>query len=125
MTFDDGILTIYRTVNTADPGDKPKIALEEKERFHFGFDTLGIQRYYTAMQAQQMIEAVVNIPGWNDISATDICVLENGCQYKLGMIQPMLDENELRITKLSLERLGEMYAIKAEDHQGYVDEGKQ
>ena len=53
----------------------------------------------------------MNIPGWNDISALDICVLEDGRQYKLAMIQPTTDENGLRVTKLSLERLGENYAV--------------
>lgn len=116
MTFDDGILKICRTVNVGEAGMKPVIGLEEKESFYFGYDNLGINRYYTALQAQQTIEAVVNIPGWNDISALDICMLEDGRQYKLAMIQPTKDENGLRIMKLSLERLGKTYDIKNQSH---------
>ena len=118
MTFDDGILTIFTTENAAEDGMKPVPVLVEKEKFYFGYDTLGITRYYTALQARQQIESVVNIPGWNDISSLDICVLENGNQYRLAMIQPQLDDDGLRITKLSLERLGENYAFKNSDYTG-------
>lgn len=111
MTFDDGILTIYAAKNEAYTGLMPQIVLHEKERFYFSFDTLGISRYYTALQARQQIEAVVNIPGWPDICATDICALEDGRQYRIVMRQPTLDDQGLRITKLSLERLGDKYAV--------------
>lgn len=112
MTFDDGILSIYKTVDVSDPGMKPEIQLELKDQYYFGYDNIGITRYYTAMQANQQIAAVVNIPDWGDISTLDICVLEDGKQYKIAMRQPTTDENGLRITKLSLERIGEEYAFK-------------
>lgn len=114
MTFDDGILTIYRTQNTANPGEKPKTELIEKEKYYYGFDTLGINRYYTALQAKQQIECVVNIPGWGNITALDICELENGMQYRIAMRQPSWNEDGLKITKLSLERIDEKYDIKIE-----------
>lgn len=112
MTFDDGILQICETENISDPGERPVIGLVEKERFYYGFDNLGINRYYTALQNNQQIECVVNIPGWGDIKATDICVLESGKQYKIAMIQPTHDENGIRITKLSLERINEEYVFE-------------
>lgn len=113
MTFDDGILTIYKTENIGEPGMKPVVGLVEKDRYYFGFDTLGINRYFTALQAKQQIECVVNIPGWDDIMATDICELEDGSQFRIVMRQPTMDEDGLRITKLSLERLGDKYAVQA------------
>lgn len=111
MTFDDGILTVCRAGNKAGKGDKPVIVLSEKAKYYYSYDNLGINRYYTALQNRQQIEAVVNISDWNDISATDICVLENQKQYRIVMIQPTYD-NGLKITKLSLERLGEEYAFQ-------------
>lgn len=118
MTFDDGILTIYTVTNTAQPGQMPVEGLEEKEKYYYGFDTLGINRYYTALQAQQQIEAVVNVPGWGDIAATDICALDNGDQFRIVMRQATLDDNGLRITKLSLERIDEKYAINPAEGSG-------
>lgn len=111
MTFDDGILNIYKTVDISEPGMKPKIHLEPKEQYYFSFDTIGITRYYTALQANQQISAVVNVPDWGDITTLDICVLEDGNQYRIAMRQPTTDENGLRITKLSLERISEEYDL--------------
>ena len=123
MTFDDGILTIYKAENAAKPGEKPVTALVKKGQHYYGFDTLGISRYFTALQAKQKIECVVNIPGWTDIKATDICALENGEQFKIAMKQQMTDEDGLRITKLSLERIEETYAVKTESDTGNAQKG--
>lgn len=112
MTFDDGILTIFYVENVSKPGGMPITQLIPKEHYYYSYDNIGINRYYTALQAQQTIEAVVNIPGWGDISATDICALDDGVQYRIVMRQPTTDEDGLRITKLSLERINEKYAIK-------------
>ena len=109
MTFDDGIVSIYQLVNTAGNGEKPKYKLALKERFYFGFDTLGITRYYTALQAKVQLSHVINIPGWGEVDPTDIAVLEDGKQYRLPLIQPQLDDDNLRITKLSLERITQEY----------------
>ncbi len=112
MTFDDGILKIYEIENVSENGKKPEKMLVKKSEHYFGFETLGIRRYFTALQAQRKIESVVNVPGWNAIVATDICVMEDGCQYKMAMVQLTKDEDDLKITKLSLERLGEDYDFK-------------
>ncbi|HCD43855.1 MAG TPA: hypothetical protein DEQ64_09005 [Lachnoclostridium sp.] len=112
MTFDDGILTIYSVENMAKSGKKPVYGLVEKSKHYFGYQTLGVTRYYEAKKADSIIESVVRIPDWNNILATDICILENDVQYRLSMVQPTMDENNLRITILSLERNGEQYAIK-------------
>lgn len=105
MTFDDGILKIYRTENTAKPGDMPKEELVLQSEHYFGFDVLGYNRYYTALQANQNISLVVNIPEWHDISVLDVAKLEDGMKYLIRLAQPMKDENGLNITKLTLERL--------------------
>lgn len=112
MTFDDGILTIYRTVNTAEPGNKPNMELTKKGRYCFGYAELGFSRVYAAMQAKQQVDLVVNIPEWEDVRATDICEMEDGQQYRIGLVQPTHDEDGLKILKLSLERRDGAYAVK-------------
>lgn len=111
MTFDDGILMIYRTENIAKPGEKPKKGLKQKEPYYFGYGELGYNRIYRAKQAKEQVEAVVNVPGWGDIRAMDVCVIENGEQFRILTRQPTTDENGIRITKLSLERLDERYDV--------------
>lgn len=103
MTFDDGILKVYRTENTANPGDMPKEKLVLKSEHFFGYDVLGYNRYYTALQMHQNISAVVNIPEWHDITPLDVAEMEDGQRYKIRLVQPMKDENGLDITKLTLE----------------------
>ena len=116
MTFDDGIVGVYELTQVKIPGKMPTEGLSLKGRFYFGYDVLGINRYYTALQANQQIEAVINIPGWNPIQANrHIAIIadENGLidsdtvQYRIVMVQPTTDEVGLRITKLSLERIGD------------------
>lgn len=111
MTYDDGVLTVYAMNNSAANGEKPKYTLSVKSQHFFRFDTLGINRYYTALQANQQIEAVVEIPMWHDVSVHDVVMLENGLQYRVQMVQPTFDEDNLRIMKLSLERISEAYVI--------------
>lgn len=109
MTFDHGIIGIYEVVNDASPGNMPMEKLKKKFDSYFAFSTLGIQRYYTALQAKQQLEAVVNLPDWQDVKALDIAVLESGVQYRIQTVQPTWDDNNLKITRLSLERLGNAY----------------
>lgn len=109
MTFDDGVLKLCELVDTSADGRKPKYELSEKESFYFGYDVLGINRYYAALRANVQIDAVVNIPGWHEIDSRNVVVLEDGRQCRLSMIQPQLDDDGLRITKLSLSRINENY----------------
>ena len=44
MTFDDGILEVYRMENTAPPSAMPKETPVLRDRHYFGYDTLGFQR---------------------------------------------------------------------------------
>ena len=118
MTFDDGILTVYRPQNTAGPGDKPQPGLTFRGRYYYSISSLGITRYYTAMQAGQDVAAVVAVPGWDDIITNDIVILDNGRQYWAEMVQPETDAFGLRITRITLGVLSVDYQIPTEDQGG-------
>lgn len=105
MTFDDGTLKIYRMENDAEAGFMPVEKAVLQSEHYFGYDVLGYSRYYTALQAHQNISLVVNIPDWHDITVLDIAEMEDGARYIIRLVQPMKDENELNITKLTLERV--------------------
>lgn len=122
MTFDDGVVGVYTLGNISEKGKMPKQGLTLYEEFAFGYDVLGLNRYYTALEAKQQIEAVINIPEWRRDIVTDTMVaiiadengnLEGMPQYTIRMTQPMLDEDGLRMTKLSLERINEAYDIQS------------
>ena len=118
MTFDDGILSVYRPENTAGPGDKPQPGYIFKGRYYYGFASLGVTRYYAAMQAGQDVSAVVAVPGWNDIVTNDVIVLDDGQKYGAEMVQPETDEFGLRIMRVTLGVLSVDYQIPTEDQGG-------
>lgn len=118
MTFDDGILTVYRPQNTAGPGDQPQPGYIFKGRYYYGFASLGVTRYYAAMQAGQDVSAVVAVPGWNDIVTNDVIVLDDGRKYGAEMVQPETDEFGLRIMRVTLGVLSVDYQIPTEDQGG-------
>ena len=118
MTFDDGILTVYRPQNTAGPGDKPVPGLTFRGRYYYGISSLGVTRYYAAMQAGQDVSAVVAVPGWNDIVTNDVIVLDDGRKYRVEMVQPETDEFGLRIMRVTLGVLSVDYQIPTEDQSG-------
>ena len=120
MTFDDGIVGIYELTEQKVPGKMPTEGLLLSERFFFGYETLGINRYYIAMQAGQDIEAVIHVPGWQEIRANrhiaiiadaDGVINSDTPQYRVVMVQPTTDEDGLRVTRLSLEKVGDQYVV--------------
>jgi len=118
LTFDDGILTVYRPQNTAGPGDKPQPGYIFKGRYYYSISSLGVTRYYAAMQAGQDVSAVVAVPGWNDIVTNDVIVLDDGRKYGAEMVQPETDAFGLRITRITLGVLSVDYQIPTEDQGG-------
>lgn len=113
MTFDDGIVRIFTITNAAEAGKKPKPVLSgEPQRHCFGYGELGITRYYTALQADQRIDDVLSIPDWWWIDTdSQVAVKEDDSQYRIRMVQRTHDEEGLQITRLTLERIGEEYAV--------------
>lgn len=105
MTFDDGILTIKSRTNTAANSMMPSYSYTTKASYYFSFDYLGFSRYYEALKAQTQLEHLVNIADWIDVSTEDICVLEDGVNYRIAQVQKIWDRTGLKITKLSLERI--------------------
>lgn len=107
--FDDGILTIYRKENRGKNGSKPKMVLVRKTEHYFGFERVGLTRYYTAKRENEQIDTVVHIHQDREISSGEVAVLEDGKQYTIRQAQHGEDGDGLRITVLSLERLEENY----------------
>ena len=71
---------------------------------------MGITRYYEAIRANQMIERVIAVYR-APINTNQIVVFEDGTQYLVRMVQHTVDENGIKISRLSLERNGEEYAF--------------
>ena len=111
MTYDDGILNVYRLTNTSENGAMPVTSPALLFSEFFAFDRLGVTRYFAAQQANQQIELVVLHPGWYGELVTDTCILEDGNEdhegltFRIVMVQQDKDDNGLKMTRLSLERI--------------------
>lgn len=104
QTFNDGIGKIYRLENVAKPGEAPeekpvlKCSLRYRER------TVGFKRYYTAMQADTKVSALIRCPRVRDVSEKDTAVLTDGKKYEISLIQYPEDEKP-PVMDLTLERV--------------------
>lgn len=111
VTFDDGLVTVYRTTNTAENGAMPAEVPAALFTEYFGFSTLGASRYYAALQANQQIELVIDIPEWPDVKVTDLAKLQDGITahegfyYRIVMVQALVAASGLKTTRLSLEKV--------------------
>lgn len=82
LCFNDGSASLYRVDNIANPGDKPKEGLVLKVHLHFGEMSVGVQRYYQAMEAKVRIDRLIRTPMFRDVSTQDVCVID-GKQYRI------------------------------------------
>ena len=109
QTFNDGIVAIYDLTDVAAPGDMPQDGLRQKECLRFHRRTVGIKRYYTAMQAGQQVDAVLRCPYRDSVSAQDIAIVD-GKQYRVTLVQRP-EEIAPPVMDLTLTRLEQDYAV--------------
>ncbi len=111
MLLDSGILRVCTLEDMADPGGMPLERLVEKSRHWYGERTVGYGRYFAAGQANERVDMLVRVWADRNISTLDYCVMEDGTQYRILQVQQVTDEDGLRVTDLSLERMGENYDV--------------
>lgn len=110
MTYDDGILTLYDATNIAESGNMPVYEHVKRGDYHFQFETVGYQRYYTAMKADRLIEHIVDVPDWITVEPESTVVMEDGERYRIQFAQRTYDDDGLKMTRLTLEKVGDWHA---------------
>ena len=112
MILDSGILTICKVTAEGENGTMPKEHLQQLHSCFYGERTVGFGRYYAAKGADEQIDLLVRI--WEDrtVRAGMYAVLENGEQYRVDLVQHLLDEDGLRVTDLTLIRREERYDVQ-------------
>jgi len=112
QSFNDGVVGIYKVGNTALAGDMPKEGLIFGQNLRYRERTVGMGRYYAALQNNVKVDLVIRCPEVRVLSekATDILVaiLNDGQQYKVIQIQ-YIEDAQPPSMDLTLERLGEPY----------------
>lgn len=109
--FNDGIVNIYSVTNIAASGNMPKDGLTIKvSDLRYEERTVGMSRYWTALQDNARIEQLIRVPRINSVTVHDVAIL-NGQQYDIMQAQYPPDV-EPPCMDLSLERLEVAYEIK-------------
>ena len=93
----------------------PKLKLKFKTKFCFSYYEIGVTRFYYAMKNGQNISAVLESYFDKNIVVNDVVVLEDGSQFIVRMVQPTINENGLRIMRISLERIEQNYEFAETD----------
>jgi cellobiose phosphorylase len=111
QTFNDGVVNIYSVANIADAGKMPEEGITIKvSALHYEERTVGMSRFYTAMQNQAKVEQMLRVPRIDSVSSQDVAIPNDGNQYKIIQVQYPKDV-EPPVMDLSLERLEANYAI--------------
>lgn len=110
----EGKLKIYSLRNIGADGRMPVEALVEKSEAYYGERVVGFSRKYAAMGVDQRVDKLVRI--WRDesISVHDYAILDGVIseQYRVDNVQPLLDEDGLKVTDLTLYRLEQNYNVE-------------
>lgn len=71
---------------------------------------VGLTRYYTALQVGDRTDEVLELPGRDEITTSQIAVTQDA-QFRILQVQHETDKDGLPVTVLSLSRLEELYAL--------------
>lgn len=108
---DAGILTLYNLTSTTTTGDAPVETLEKLGTAFYAEKTVGYNRIYAAMGANEQIDMVVRCYNTDVPYSAKYVVLEDGNQYQISVKQKIVDEDA---TDLTLVRLEDYYDVASE-----------
>lgn len=92
QSYNDGVVTIYRIDDVADPGYQPKEQPTEIITLAYENRRVGVQRYYIAKQAQTEVKRVVRVQHTTqEITPQNKAVTEDGHEYRIDLIQYVPD----------------------------------
>lgn len=112
MTFDDGIVKIYRVTNGSQNGEIPRKVLTLKDEAYYQEISIGVTRHYEAVRAGVQISALIGVWDETDVKTNDIVVLnDEDIQYRVERVEPDYDKKNLRIKKATLVTNEDKYEI--------------
>ena len=93
QAYNDGIVTIYASTDSAGSGLLPVPSLTEKVRLAFQERKLGIKRYYDAKQNQIELKRVIRVqkPGELEINSQDVADVNATRLYRIDLVQAVPD----------------------------------
>lgn len=90
--YNDGMVTVYRVEDEAQPGYLPKEKLIKLVKLPYAQRSLGFKRYYSAKQNQTQIKRILRVPESSvKITNLDKVITEDGSEYRIDLVQPVPD----------------------------------
>ena len=110
QSFNDGVVKVYGITNTAADGNMPTEGITLKQTLRYHERTVGLTRYFAALQANIKVQYVLRCPRLRDVSAQDVAIPNDGRQYRIVQVQ--YPENvDPPVMDLTLEEVVTEYAI--------------
>jgi hypothetical protein len=103
-SYADGVVKIYETANSAQPGDKPKVALTLKETLRFASRNFGYNRQYAALQAGVHVARVIRVPYRPTVTSLDVAETPEGTFYRIESAVEVRNAGEVPSLDLTLAR---------------------
>ena len=123
--MDSGVVTIYSVTNEGPRGSHVRRWCTQKGLPEcYENRVVGMGRYYAARQANITADRLIRIWRREDISPQDVARLDGQPGfYRIQQVQQVLDDDEMPVTDLTLERMVEHFDIAGPDHDPGGDSG--
>jgi hypothetical protein len=108
--FTDGYVQIFDVTNAAAAGNTPVASLTPKVELRFKERTVGVQRFYAALQENVTVSRLLRCPAIMSVSTQDVAQVDGDEFYKIRQVQ--YPENVTpRVMDLSLERTVQKFEV--------------
>lgn len=110
--FDTGLLTLCLKHTVTGGGAMPVEKLAPYGRSFYGERTVTYSRMYEARGADCQIDKLVRVPFDTKIRPNSYVVLENGEEYRVDAVAPVIVRRDVRAVELTLIRLDELLDLE-------------
>lgn len=109
--LDAGLVRICSLQSINENGGMPQFSLVEQFVEFYQERTLGVTRLYAALGVNRQVDMLIRIWENGAVLPEMYCVLEDGSQFRISQVQHLRDEYGLKVSDITLERLGTFYDI--------------
>ena len=114
LEFATGALNLYELGTTQTiQGGMPKEQLVYGGWTYYGERTVSYSRLYEARGADCKVDKVVRIPDRVPVQVGMYVILEDGEQYRIDAVSPVIVASNVRATELTLVKVEDRYDIAA------------
>lgn len=113
MLFDSGTSIFCRLENKAKVGNMPNGHLVPFTHHDFGERVVGYGRQYAAKGINEQVDMLIRF--WQDRSIRiGMYAIIDGEQYRIDNVQHLYDDDGLKVTDVTLQRLEDLYDVSGE-----------